>query len=338
MLYLSILAYTIMLSVGAPLDKTINYFGFVAAFFSFVSIFSIVNAIIASVRSGYMVPDVEWDPKTETWHHSPSGGKHLSVGALVGPFLLSAYAMPLVLRPLDFLQNFKKYTIGIVCYLCMLPVFGSVLQIYAMSNLHDVSWGNRPNNVQQSRHQEQLSNQYKMFRSNFLTFWIISNGLVACWFDYQTNKKTKSLPNVHESVGAQLLITIFGTSFLLYRLIFAIILNIRFKIMHSCIRKYKIKSIQELKKDAVKNGIVLGKSDAPSQQPQAIQNAILRQRESDEQHLLPKYQKEEDQESQPSSKNQKSLRKAELSCIDEYESDCGAAMMGNNDENMVQHG
>ena len=29
-------------------------------------------------------------------------------------------------------------------YLFMFPTFATVIQIYAMSNLHDISWGNRP--------------------------------------------------------------------------------------------------------------------------------------------------------------------------------------------------
>jgi cellulose synthase/poly-beta-1,6-N-acetylglucosamine synthase-like glycosyltransferase len=37
-----------------------------------------------------------------------------------------------------------KYIIGFICYMMMLPVFSNVFQIYAMSNLHDISWGNRP--------------------------------------------------------------------------------------------------------------------------------------------------------------------------------------------------
>lgn len=31
----------------------------------------------------------------------------------------------------------------------MFPTFATVIQIYAMSNLHDISWGNRPNAASQ---------------------------------------------------------------------------------------------------------------------------------------------------------------------------------------------
>lgn len=29
-------------------------------------------------------------------------------------------------------------------YILMLPTFINIMQIYSMSNLHDISWGNRP--------------------------------------------------------------------------------------------------------------------------------------------------------------------------------------------------
>ena len=63
---------------------------------------------------------------------------------LAGVIMLSIYVLPCVMRPLDFLANFKNYTLGFTAYMLMMPVFTNVFQIYAMSNLHDVSWGNRP--------------------------------------------------------------------------------------------------------------------------------------------------------------------------------------------------
>ena len=50
----------------------------------------------------------------------------------------------MIMRPVDFISNAGPYVIGFLTYLVMLPVFGIVFQVYAMSNLHDVSWGNRP--------------------------------------------------------------------------------------------------------------------------------------------------------------------------------------------------
>jgi cellulose synthase/poly-beta-1,6-N-acetylglucosamine synthase-like glycosyltransferase len=58
--------------------------------------------------------------------------------------MLSIYVIPVVLRPIDFIFNAPQYAIGLVSYLLLLPTFINVMQIYSMSNLHDISWGNRP--------------------------------------------------------------------------------------------------------------------------------------------------------------------------------------------------
>ena len=63
---------------------------------------------------------------------------------LAGVIMLSVYLVPIIMRPIDFLENFRGYVVGLLAYLCLIPMFTNVFQIYAMSNLHDISWGNRP--------------------------------------------------------------------------------------------------------------------------------------------------------------------------------------------------
>ena len=89
--------------------------------------------------------------------------------------------MPILMRPLDFLANFKRYIASFFCYMMMMPVFNNILQIYSMCNLHDVSWGNRPANTGQEAllakkaEQEKNANQYKIFRTNFVLCWLAAN-------------------------------------------------------------------------------------------------------------------------------------------------------------------
>jgi len=40
--------------------------------------------------------------------------------------MLSVYVLPCVMRPLDFLANFKKYTLGFTAYMMMMPVFTNI--------------------------------------------------------------------------------------------------------------------------------------------------------------------------------------------------------------------
>jgi len=58
--------------------------------------------------------------------------------------MLSIYYVPMILRPIDFLFNPFRYIVGLISYFMMMPMFLNVFTIYAICNLHDVSWGNRP--------------------------------------------------------------------------------------------------------------------------------------------------------------------------------------------------
>lgn len=58
--------------------------------------------------------------------------------------MLSVYLIPFVMRPIDFLSNIGGYTVGLIAYILLVPMYINVFSIYAFSNLHDVSWGNRP--------------------------------------------------------------------------------------------------------------------------------------------------------------------------------------------------
>jgi len=52
--------------------------------------------------------------------------------------------IPIMFRPFDILKNFKGYLIGMMLYIFFYPAFSVLMQIFAICNLHDLSWGNRP--------------------------------------------------------------------------------------------------------------------------------------------------------------------------------------------------
>ena len=70
--------------------------------------------------------------------------QHFSFFKICGIIMLCVFLFPFVLRPKDVLFNCKGYFVGVTVYILMLPAFISVMSIYAMCNLHDLSWGNRP--------------------------------------------------------------------------------------------------------------------------------------------------------------------------------------------------
>lgn len=69
---------------------------------------------------------------------------HFQVLTLCGYVMISVYFLPFIFRPIDALKNFQGYVVGMISYILLLPTFINIMQIYAMCNLHDISWGNRP--------------------------------------------------------------------------------------------------------------------------------------------------------------------------------------------------
>lgn len=83
----------------------------------------------------------QWVPKKD---QQGNDIHKFSVLCLSGVIMCTVFLIPIILRPLDFLSNFRNYMVGLFSYLFMMPTFINIMQIYAMCNLHDISWGNRP--------------------------------------------------------------------------------------------------------------------------------------------------------------------------------------------------
>ena len=98
--------------------------------------------------------------------------------------MLSIYAVPMIMRPVDFLSNLGGYLVGLVSYIVLIPMFVNVFSIYSFSNLHDVSWGNRPSTTGVGTEafsanvaiQKKTEESYMTFRANVLFIWIACNG------------------------------------------------------------------------------------------------------------------------------------------------------------------
>ena len=85
---------------------------------------------------------MDWNPETE--QYEPSGSYEFDVLSFTGIVMLCVFIIPILSRPIDFLANAGKYIVGLISYILLMPMFTNVFQLYAMTNLHDVSWGNRP--------------------------------------------------------------------------------------------------------------------------------------------------------------------------------------------------
>ena len=180
--YIMLLAMCLIISLALPLDRAKPCFIISLTIFGVITITAIIGMCFYLAAAGFYPEHLIRDP--DTWVWEGQGDHHFSWLVLAGVIMLAVYTIPFILRPIDFLDNFKGYMVGLIAYLVLIPMFTNIFSIYAMSNLHDISWGNRPtgqtagteafsanNNIQR---QTQLN--YKAYRANFLFLWFCANG------------------------------------------------------------------------------------------------------------------------------------------------------------------
>ena len=180
--YIMLLAMCLIISLALPLDRAKPCFIISLTIFGVITITAIVGMCFYLAAAGFYPEHLIRNP--DTWVWEGQGDHHFSWLVLAGVIMLAVYTIPFILRPIDFLDNFKGYMVGLIAYLVLIPMFTNIFSIYAMSNLHDISWGNRPtgqtagteafsanNNIQR---QTQLN--YKAYRANFLFLWFCANG------------------------------------------------------------------------------------------------------------------------------------------------------------------
>lgn len=133
---------TLILALALPLERAKAWFNIVAIAFGFLTACSVFGMVYYLSYTGfyphlkiYNTNTKDWDPQPET---------NFSILVLAGVIMLSVYVIPMILRPIDFLSNLSGYCIGLLTYLLLIPMYINTFSIYAFSNLHDVSWGNRP--------------------------------------------------------------------------------------------------------------------------------------------------------------------------------------------------
>ena len=179
--YIMLLAMCLILSLALPLDRAKPCFVIAVTLFGFITIAAIVGMVFYLAASGFFPEHAIFDQTAWSW--VPQGDYHFSYLVLAGVIMLAIYTIPFLLRPIDFLENFKGYVIGLISYLILIPMFSNVFSIYSMANLHDISWGNRPTTntgmegiSAKANVQKETQINYKAYRANFLFLWFCANG------------------------------------------------------------------------------------------------------------------------------------------------------------------
>jgi chitin synthase len=131
----------VIISLSTTVDKGISIFVFLMAIFGILLIFTMTGIMFYLARTGFN-PEVEVYNEATGW--KKTGEHNFSFLVFSGTIMCLVFVIPMILRPLDFLSNMRNYLMGLLSYLFMMPTFINIMQIYAMCNLHDISWGNRP--------------------------------------------------------------------------------------------------------------------------------------------------------------------------------------------------
>ena len=148
-IYGFILFLMLIIGLSAPLDKGMPYVRAITGFFSVVTLWTMAGMCWFLADQTFMnweeVFNRYWaDPDLGYWYKLKGKDKNFLPLTLCGVIMFSIFAYPSLLRPIDFITNFKGYALGFGAYLIMLPGFINVMNLYSMCNLHDLSWGNRP--------------------------------------------------------------------------------------------------------------------------------------------------------------------------------------------------
>lgn len=141
-IYIFLLIMTLIMSLALPLERARAWFNINTACFGMLTAFSVFGMTYYLIETGFYPPEKKYNNNTKEW--IPLDEHHFSLLVLAGVIMLSIYVVPMILRPIDFLSNLAGYIVGLFTYLLLIPMYINVFSIYAYSNLHDVSWGNRP--------------------------------------------------------------------------------------------------------------------------------------------------------------------------------------------------
>ena len=144
-LYLGLVFISIVLSLTRPVDEAVFMFKFLMVAFGLLMSISLAGIIYYLTNTSFYPQEMEYKPWMGTY--KGTGNYYFSTLVLCGTIMMASFVVPFLLRPLDVVENFMKYVVGLVSYLFMMPTFTNVMQIYAFCNLHDISWGNRPTTI-----------------------------------------------------------------------------------------------------------------------------------------------------------------------------------------------
>ena len=123
-IYVFLLVMSLIIALALPLSHANICFMFVTIMFSLLTLSCIFGMTFYLSKSGLFPEERVYDPDTREWNGT--GEYYFSFLVLAGVVMLSVYIIPFVMRPVDFLENFKGYVIGLISYLMLIPMYSNV--------------------------------------------------------------------------------------------------------------------------------------------------------------------------------------------------------------------
>ena len=157
--YLVFLFLLVILSTSIRLEWAIAAFWISSVFMGIFSIIMVVCSIIFAFRDT----------------------SNLGIIGLFSYLLLVVLPIVLNMKHIKICEFLK----GSAYLIYLAPTYINILSIYAISNIHNITWGSRPevkDKKSESKFnmiEKKLEIDYKNFRSNFLIFWLIVNIIIG---------------------------------------------------------------------------------------------------------------------------------------------------------------
>jgi hypothetical protein len=116
-----------------------------------------------------------------------------------------------------------------------------------MCNLHDISWGNRPADTTgaetftaNKKKQETIKGDYAVFRTNFVFFWMIMNGIYVVFILLLVNGTGHRTTRNDGTFGYLEVFSLYLAGLVIFRVVFAIMYIVSWKAAYCCFKRYKI--------------------------------------------------------------------------------------------------
>lgn len=242
------LILVLIVSLTLPVDKGVGYFRVAVVVLSVMSLLTVIGIIYFSTQSAWYLQEEIWDPTKQEWVPYPYDNPNYTFNYLLlaAIIMLGTYLLPIILRPVDFVKNIGRYTFGLISYLLLIPMYLNVFTIYAICNLHDVSWGNRPTGTgteaftAAESEQKKAKEGYLAFRTKMLVFWLVCQVLYYIMaFQMMAAVYDKDIINSGKITYLEFL-TLFLAGIICFATFFALLYTLIWWCRYACMRAYKI--------------------------------------------------------------------------------------------------